>query len=232
MKKGSFKNLKTKDILKRSIPVVLIIAAMAVIMAVYGKELLMLLSKPENIKGYIESKGIYGVFIYILFQIVQIVIAVIPGEPIQIAGGYIYGTVLGFIYAEIGIMIGSFIAFFISRKFGIPIIRMLVSEKKLMEYKEKLESKKGIAITFILCLIPGIPKDVIVYASGLTPIRFKLFFIIYFAARMPAMFMASYMGAQLGKNNIAGFVTIGIVAVAMLVLGYLYKDKIYNIIKK
>jgi uncharacterized membrane protein YdjX (TVP38/TMEM64 family) len=168
MKNNFAEKVNYKVIIKKFLPLIIFIAATAVILILFGKDLINIFSKPENIKSYIESKGHWGVLIYIALQILQIVIAVIPGEPIQIAGGYIYGTFKGFLYAEIGIMAGSAIAFFIARKFGIPIVRLFVGEKKLMQYKEKLESKKGLAVTFLLCLIPGIPKDVLVYASGLT----------------------------------------------------------------
>ncbi len=221
-----------KLLIKKFLPITIFIAAIIAVFIIYGRDMLNIFSKPENIKSYIESKGRWGVLIYIALQILQIVIAVIPGEPIQIAGGYIYGTFKGFLYAEIGIMAGSAIAFFIARKFGIPIVKLLVGEQKLMHYKEKLESKKGLAITFILCLIPGIPKDVLVYASGLTPISYRLFFFLYFIARLPAIFGASYMGAALGNENYAVFIALAAGAIALIVLGFVFKDKIYTLMKK
>lgn len=232
MKNNPANKKSFKLIIKKLTPVVIFFAIIAAIFAIYGKDILKIFSDPENIKSYIESKGSRGALIYIALQILQIVIAVIPGEPIQIAGGYIFGTFKGFLYAEIGIMAGSAIAFFIARKFGIPIIRLFVSEKKLMQYKEKLESKKGLAITFLLCLIPGIPKDIIVYASGLTPISYRLFFFIYFTARLPAILAASYMGAALGKENYGVFAVLVAGAVVLLILGYIFKDKIYVLMKK
>lgn len=232
MEKEPSRTKSYKLIIKKFLPLTIFLAAVAAIFIIYGRDMLNIFSKPENIKSYIESKGRWGVFIYIALQILQIIIAVIPGEPIQIAGGYIYGTFKGFLYAEIGIMAGSAIAFFIARKFGIPIIRLFVSENKLMHYKEKLESKKGLAITFILCLIPGIPKDVLVYASGLTPISYRLFFFLYFIARMPAIFGASYMGAALGNENYGVFIALAAGAVVLIILGFVFKDKIYALMKK
>ncbi|MEL7569935.1 MAG: VTT domain-containing protein, partial [Eubacteriaceae bacterium] len=121
MKKNS--GLNYKLIIKKFLPITIFIAAIIAVFIIYGRDMLNIFSKPENIKSYIESKGRWGVLIYIALQILQIVIAVIPGEPIQIAGGYIYGTFKGFLYAEIGIMAGSAIAFFIARKFGITIVK-------------------------------------------------------------------------------------------------------------
>ncbi len=67
---------------------------------------------------------------------------------------------------------------------------------------------------------------------GAYPISYRVFFFLYFIARMPAIFGASYMGAQLGNNNIAGFIALVTGAVIMLILGYIFKDKIYNLMRK
>lgn len=197
----------------------------------YWNSIMALLSNPDNIKNFVESYGMYGTLVFIAFQIIQIVIAIIPGEPIQIAGGYIYGTFGGFILSTIGIMTGSVIAFFISRKFGLPVVKLFVKQDKLFYYKDKFESKKGLLIIFILCFIPGVPKDILVYAAGLTLIRFRIFFTIYFFARIPAGVLASYMGAQLGQNNFGGFVLSAIIAVIMIGTGYFFKEKIYRLLK-
>lgn len=231
MKNQLSQEMELKKYLKIFIPVTaLIIVVVACTMPFWGS-IMELLGKPENIKNFVGNYGIYGTLIFIAFQIIQIVVAIIPGEPIQIAGGYIYGTFEGFILSTIGIMTGSVIAFFISRKFGLPVVKIFVNQKKLFYYKDKFESKKGLIIIFILCLIPGIPKDILVYTAGLTLIRFRIFFTIYFFARIPAGILASYMGAQLGHNNLAGFILVGAMAVIMLGTGYMFKEKIYEILK-
>jgi uncharacterized membrane protein YdjX (TVP38/TMEM64 family) len=230
MKNESLNWLKPNAFFKAASALLLVIAVATALMAACGGTITEVLSSPEKIKSFVEARGVYGFLVFIAFQIIQIVVAIIPGEPIQIAGGYIFGTLGGFSLSTIGIMIGSVISFLISRKFGVPLVRNFVSEDKLLVYKSKFESRKGLAIIFLLCLIPGIPKDVLVYAAGLTPIRFGVFFFLYFFARIPAMVMASYMGAQLGQNNLSGFLIIGVIAALVLVVGYVLKDRVYEML--
>ncbi|MDD4188683.1 MAG: TVP38/TMEM64 family protein [Eubacteriales bacterium] len=222
---------KFKEFIKRAAPLLIFISALAVILAVFGNAIIMVMSKPENIKAYVDSKGIFGMLIFIGLQIMQVVIAVIPGEPVQIAGGYLYGSLLGFVLSTAGIMIGSVIAVLISRKFGLPVARLFVSEKKLIEYKGKLESEKSLMFIFLLFLIPALPKDVILYAAGLTPINLRILFIIYFTARIPAIFLANILGALLAEKNIAGFIAVCVIVLILLIAGYLLREKIFRWIK-
>lgn len=226
MKKQLKNGTEIKTLIIKSLPLLLFFAAMAVVVALYGKQMLAVLTRPAAVKAYVESKGAYGVIVYLVIQIIQVIIAVIPGEPIQIAGGYLFGTAGGFALAVAGIMAGSALAFGIARKFGIGIVRLFVNEEQLLRYKQRLESRKGKAVLFLLFLIPGIPKDVLIYAAGLTPIAFRKLFPIYFFARLPAMFGASFMGAQLGQSNYKMFVIVGVIAIALLILGYVFKDSL------
>lgn len=219
-----------KKVLLKSILIIAVVAITAAIIMI-NKDMMSVLSNPEQIKSYIENKGAYEMLIFIAFQIIQIVIAIIPGEPIQLAGGYIFGTFYGFILSTIGIMAGSVSAFFIARKLGYPIVSLLVKKEKLLEYKKKIESKKGNAILFILCLIPGVPKDALVYAVGLTPFKFKRFFLIYFIARIPAMLLASYMGAQFGQLNAEQIIISGGAILAAALVAYVFRKKIYLLIE-
>jgi len=223
--------LKLNQLIKIIAPLIVFIIIMIAFMVMFGQSLNDLLHKPESIKNYIEGQGVYGFLVYIALQILQIIVAVIPGEPIQLAGGYIYGTFLGSALSTIGIMIGSLIVLLISRKFGLSFSKLFVKEEKLLYYKEKMESRKGLAVLFILFLIPGLPKDVFMYAAGLTPIRFRILFGIYFVARLPAIVMASYMGAQLGMNNILGFAVMGAFAIFVLSLAYFFRDQLYKLLK-
>lgn len=209
---------------------ILLISIGLVAMIIGNPVIMKFLSSPDQIKDYIESKGPIGIFIYIALQIVQIVIAIIPGEPIQLAGGYIYGGFYGFILSTVGIMMGSVMAFYLSKKYGFSMVSKLVPKQKLISYKEKLESRKGSMLLFVLCLIPGVPKDVLVYAVGLTPMKFKIFFPIYFFARIPAMLIASYLGAQIGRVNIEQIMLTIAILTVFAVLFYLFRNKLYFIL--
>jgi uncharacterized membrane protein YdjX (TVP38/TMEM64 family) len=84
-------------------------------------------------------------------------------------------------------------------------------------------SKSDVAM-FTLFLIPGIPKDILVYLAGLTPIKPLKFFTIYTTARFPAVFFSAYIGANLKTRNYLPVIIISVLAVVLFVVGLLKKD--------
>jgi len=197
----------------------------------YSAQVHYYISEPEHFKNLLLSYGQASVFVFILFQILQVIIASIPGEFVQIAGGYIYGTILGTLYSAIGIMIGYVIVFSITRAIGYPLVKVFVSEEKITKLTNLIQTKKSDALLFILFLIPGIPKDFLVYAAGLTPVVPGKFFLIVALARFPALVGASFIGSNLGQRNylIVG-ITFGI-AIVLFLMGFLYKDKMIKFIE-
>ncbi|HBT49972.1 MAG TPA: TVP38/TMEM64 family protein, partial [Caldanaerobacter subterraneus] len=105
-----------------------------VLSVTYGKEITLLVSNPEKFRNWINSFGSLGVLIFISIQVFQVVVFVIPGEVVQVAGGYLYGTILGTLYSVIGITLGSLICFSIARILGYDFVKNIVSEEKLKKF--------------------------------------------------------------------------------------------------
>lgn len=185
-----------------------------------------LVDEPSKFRDIIHSYGYYGVFVFLFFQILQTVIAPIPGEVIQIAGGFIYGVWLGTLYLIVGVTIGSVIVFFASRFLGYPLVKAFVSENKLNKFIQLMQSQKAETVTFILFLLPGLPKDILCYVGGLTPIKPLRFFIITIIARFPALFISVYIGANLQKKNYFTTAVILVFAVLLSFVGFFFKDKV------
>ncbi len=189
-------------------------------------------SETEKFRVLIQSYGNTGVFIFVFFQILQVVIAAIPGEVVQIAGGYIFGTWLGTMYLIIGVIVGSVIVFFTSRLLGYPLVKAFVPEDKLVRFIFLMESQKSDVIMFFLFLIPGIPKDILTYIAGLTPVKPLKFFIIAIVARFPALFVSAYIGANLLEKNYLKVVIFSSAAVIIFIVGVFFKDRVIDKIQK
>ena len=162
--------------LRPNISINIIFAALFVGVLVYltirfGPELTRMVSNPQQFREYLLSFGPWSAVVFMLFQVIQVVIAVIPGEPVQLAGGYIFGTFLGTVYSTIGITTGYIIVFFAVKLFGYPLVKRFVPEKEFEKFSILINSPKLEATIFLLFLIPGIPKDILVYVAGLTPIN-------------------------------------------------------------
>ena len=155
----------------------------------------------DEFKLLINKYGIFSSFIIFLLQILQVIIAVIPGDAVNLLSGYVLGPWLGFIVSFLGIMCGSFIAFYLSRRWGRSLIEKLVKKEKLDNIFNKINPKMTSFSLLILCSIPFMPRDILVYAIGLTPIKPKRFFIIYGISRFPLILLMSFSGNAILFNS-------------------------------
>lgn len=190
-----------------------------------------LVSHPEAFRQYILSFGSEGVFIFMLVQMMQVIIAAIPGELVQVAGGYIYGVWLGSLYSVAGITSGSIIVLYIGRFLGYPILQKLISPDRFERFSFFINSPRSELIACVLFLIPGIPKDLLTYLAGITPLRPVRFIVIIAVARFPGILISSYIGASINAGQYYEVAVATGAAVVLFLAGFLYRDRLMNQIK-
>lgn len=194
----------------------------------FGPRITKLASKPEELKILLNSYGWSGILIFMGFQVLQVVVAAIPGEFVQIAGGYVYGTLAGTFYSLVGIVAGSVLVFTAARLIGYPVVKLFVTEKQLEKFSFIMNSNKSEAAMFILFLIPGIPKDILTYIAGLTPVKPFKFFVIITIGRLPALLGSSFIGHNTQKGNFGIVITVSVIAVVLFAVGLIFRDKIID----
>jgi uncharacterized membrane protein YdjX (TVP38/TMEM64 family) len=194
----------------------------------FGPRLTAMASEPEKLRGLLASFGWKGVLVFMGLQVLQVVVAAIPGEFVQIAGGYVYGTWLGTLYSLTGIVTGSVLVFLVARVLGYPLVKMLVAPKQLEKFQFMINSEKSEVAMFLLFLIPGIPKDILTYIAGITPIKPFRFFVIITVGRLPALLASSYIGHSTQKGNYTTVIILSIAALILFLAGLLLKDKIMD----
>lgn len=157
-----------------------------------------------NFKNEIEALGGKGILAIVGLMIVQIFLPILPGEPVEVLAGMSYGPIGGLFVIFLGAFLSSLIIFFAVRKFGKNFIYSFVSKEKI----DKLENSKLFAdpkkldiILFILFFIPGTPKDLFVYISGLLPIKPVRFLLISTFARFPSIISSTIAGSSLVDGN-------------------------------
>ena len=223
------KKEKVINIIKISIICLLIITAITLII-IYLPNIYKLIDKDnqDNLINKIRNKGINGWFIFLLIQILQVVISFIPGEPIEVIGGVIYGAFGGLLTCMLGCLIGSMIVYFLSFKIGKSFIKLFVKEKDFNEVKFLKNEKRVEELVFIFYFIPGTPKDIITYLAPYTKIKPLKFFIISTFARIPSIITSTWAGSSISKNNWG--LTIGVFLGTFLIalLGLLIRQKIFN----
>lgn len=223
------KKEKVINIVKISIICLFIVTAITLII-IYLPNIYKLIDKDnqDNLINKIRNKGINGWFIFLLIQILQVVISFIPGEPVEVIGGVIYGAFGGLLTCMLGCLIGSMIVYFLSLKIGKSFIKLFVKEKDFNEVKFLKNEKRVEELVFIFYFIPGTPKDIITYLAPYTKIKPLKFFLISTFARIPSIITSTWAGSSISKNNWG--LTIGVFLGTFLIalLGLLIRQKIFN----
>jgi uncharacterized membrane protein YdjX (TVP38/TMEM64 family) len=211
--------------------IVLFLAGMTIATVLLTPLITHLTGDPDQFRDYINSFGSLSVLVFIGFQILQVVVAAIPGEFVQIAGGYVFGTLWGTVYSVAGILIGACIAFFFARLLGVKVVNALVSEKNVEKFRFIINNRKAEFVIFLLLLIPGLPKDILVYVAGLSPIKPLRFFLIFIVARMPGLVGSSFIGSSVQSQNYLMAVIVFVVSCLLFFIGLFTKDLIMSKIK-
>lgn len=191
---------------------------------IFYKPIIYYLNNYDEFKLFLKSKGKLAIFIIYLLQIFQVVVAFIPSDLINLTAGYILGAPLGFIISYLGLISGTILAFFIARIFGKKIVLKLVKKDTLDKISKRVNSSLSIPNIFILSIIPFMPRDVLVYALGLTDINPKKFLIPYSISRIPLVFLLTFTGNTLYKNDDFIFYFF-IISLIILILYNTFKPK-------
>lgn len=190
-----------------------------------------IINDSDQFREIIRSYGYGGVLVFILIQVLQIVIPVIPGEVVQIAAGYIFGTWLGTLYLVIGAVLGSTITFYAARFLGYPLVRAFASADRLERLSGVVKSSKSDLVIFFLFLLPGLPKDLLTYVGGVTPIHGPRFLLLTLVARMPALFASVIVGSNLHQGDYGLVLGVSVIATILFTVGFVYRERILMMIQ-
>lgn len=183
----------------------------------------------EAFEAFMDRYEKKSIPIYLGCQIIQVIVTVIPGQVIQIAGGYFYGFLMALILSVIGITIGSGISFMIARKLGQRPMALIFGEQRFMHYKEMLDTKKAHMIIFLLYLIPGLPKDMVAYAAGVSRMNFTIFIVLSMAGRFPSMAASLLMGTMLESESYIGAVVLAVIVVMICIICFLKRNALMGL---
>lgn len=186
----------------------------------------------DRVMAEVRNAGPVGVLILLGLQFLQIVVAFIPGEVVQVAAGMLYGPWFGCAIIVLGCVISSAFIFVLVHKLGAPFVQNMVPTNQLEKFRKFEASGKLNIIVFILFLIPGLPKDVFTYLVPLTDMRMRTFLVLSNVARIPGIIISTYAADGLVDGRIGESVVIFIVAAIIALLGILFRDKIMAFLDK
>lgn len=187
-----------------------------------GVPMIRLVKEPAQFQAWVDSYGIWGRMLFVGMVVLQVVVAFIPGEPIELAAGYAFGFWEGTLLTLLGFLIGSWLIFLLVRRFGVKLVEAFFPREKIERFSFLTDPQKSETLAFILMLIPGTPKDFLSYFAGLTPLTMGRWLLIVAVGRIPSLITSTATGAAAGKQNyILTAVMVGVMVV-LTVAGLIY----------
>ena len=187
---------------------------------------------PQRVMNRVHQAGPAGVFILLGIQFLQVVVAFIPGEVVQIAAGMIYGPWGGAAIILVGCVISSALIFQLVHRLGAPFVQHMVSDKFVDKFQRFEQSGKLNVIVFILFLIPGLPKDVFTYIVPLTNMRMRTFLTLSTIGRIPGVAVSTYAANGIVEGRIFESVVIFLIGAAIALVGLLLQKPLMAFLDK
>lgn len=213
---------------------ILVAVAVAVISA-FMVPFVWSLRDPENqlkFETFVDSLGVFGILFMFFIQVLQTVVAIIPGEPIELIMGLMYGTVGGLFISLCGTAAGGIIIFLCVKKFGMKFVNKFINSDGFSKYSFLKDPKKREFMIFILFFIPGTPKDILTYFAPFTGIALPRFLLISTLARIPSVVSSTYIGSSVSDGELVKSIIIFAVTGLVGLGGIFIHDKIINYKKR
>ncbi len=221
---------KKKLFLKRILGIASLVIAfgLACLLAYYVLFRFFDLKSSESFQTFIEGYGWKGWIVALGIQFLQVFVAIIPGEFVEVGMGLAFGPVEGAILCLAGVALASALLFVLIKKWGTKLVELFIDPKKINEFRFINSEKKLNTLVFILFLIPGTPKDLLTYVVPLTRMKLSEFLCITLIARIPSVVSSTAGGALFGNGNYISGIILLLITGAVSVGGIC----LYNFIMK
>lgn len=186
-----------------------------------GRPLVRFAREPELFRTWVDQQGVWAPALFVGMVILQVIVAVIPGEPLEIAAGYAFGAWEGTLLCILGAFLGSVMVFLLVRRFGARAVEVFFPLEKLQSLRFLQNERRLTVWVFFIFLLPGTPKDVLCYFVGLTKLPLRSWLVISAVARIPSIVTSTIGGDALGMGNYAFAALVFAATLAVSGLGML-----------
>lgn len=186
-----------------------------------GRPLIQFARDPEHFRAWVDSRGLIAHVLFLGMVVLQVLVAVIPGEPLEIAAGYAFGAVEGTVLCMLGTFLGSILVFQLVRTFGIRAIEVFFPMERIRSLRFLQNEKRLNRLVFLIFFLPGTPKDILCYFIGLTNMPLRTWAAISLIARIPSIVTSTVGGNALGMERYAMAAAVFAATLAVSGLGLL-----------
>lgn len=189
------------------------------------------LADPIRTRTLVAEAGAWAPLAFIGLQVLQVVVAPIPGQPAVIAAGYLFGPWLGLFYSLVGGTIGTAIVFSLSRGLGRPFVTRFVSEARIERF-DRITDRRGPLIFFLIFLLPALPDDVIAFAAGLSSIGLGMLVLVSAVGRLPGYLVLSMTGHGLTTDDLTPVTVLAVALAVVFAIGLWQHKRITRLLER
>ncbi|GGJ00966.1 hypothetical protein GCM10008995_08550 [Halobellus salinus] len=213
--------------------VILLVAVVLVFLGLYvgARRYAPFVFTAAELRAWIAQFGLFAPLVFVLIQATQVVVAPIPGQVVALVAGYLFGPLWGTVYSLTGVLIGSTVAFNLSKRYGRSFVEDILHEDVVTRFDDFVDTV-GVPGLFAFVIIPGLPDDAVCFLSGLTKWRLRTFIAVIAVGRLPAYVLTVYAGGELASGRfIEGMALIGVV-IGASAIGYYKQEAVRDLVAR
>ncbi len=222
--KEKLKCVSRRELMGVLIPVTTLVVITAILYAVFGKQLAVIIRDPQVFKTWLDSLGAWGETAFVGIRAAQTVFKFIPAEPLEVGSGYAFGVWGGLLWCMVGTELGSAVILLLSKKYGMRFVSVFTDPEKLKSFVFLQDNRRLRPLLFLIYFIPGAPKDLLTYFVAFTDLRIWEYLLITSVARIPSIITSTMCGAYFGeKNYIAALLVYALTLILSAVGAFVYR---------
>ena len=184
-----------------------------------------------ELRDWIAQFGLFAPLVFVLIQATQVVVAPIPGQVVALVAGYLFGSLAGTAYSLTGVLIGSAVAFSLSKRYGRSFVEDILHEDVVARFDDFVDTV-GVPGLFAFVIIPGLPDDAICFLSGLTKWRLRTFIAVIAVGRLPAYVLTVYAGGEIASGRFLEGMALIAVVIAASAVGYYKQEAVRDLVQR
>ncbi|ELZ30180.1 TVP38/TMEM64 family protein [Halorubrum sp. E3] len=216
---------------RRGIAAVVGVAVLAVGLYVLVSRYAGFITDAEALRTWLDQFGIFAPIVFIGIQALQVIVAPIPGQVVALVAGYLFGSFWGTVYSLTGVLIGSAVAFSLSKRYGRSFVENVIHEDVIERFDGFVDTV-GIPGLFAFVIIPGLPDDAICFLSGLTKWSLPTFIGVIAVGRLPAYVLTVYAGGELASGRFLSAMALVALVVAASAVGYYKQEAVRDLVER
>ena len=167
----------------------------------YLPGLLAWLADARAVRAFVSDHAFVSRLAMLGINIVQVLLAFLPGEPVELASGYAFGFWEGTALCLVASGLATSAIYWATRRWGWKLVGLFFDRSLFDRFSWLKSAKRLELIMFIVFLIPGTPKDFLTYFAGLTNMRFLPVVLIATFGRIPSIVTSTIAASAVGSGN-------------------------------